>query len=199
MAETETPDTPETVEATPEASAGRRYKIFAIVTTITLVLDQATKWWARSALSEHQPVKFLGSFWEWELSYNPGSAFGLFRTLGGARVWLSIIGILAFVAIIFILRKANDAQKWMTTALALVGGGAIGNVIDRLAFGKVTDFVVWRAGSHQWPAFNVADAALVAGVLILFLDVGREQKKAKEEKRKADRAKEVRPGKKKAD
>jgi signal peptidase II len=173
----------------------RRYKFFLIVTSITLVLDQITKWWARAALAEHKPVKFLGSFWDWELSYNPGSAFGLFRNLGGARVWLSIIGVLAFVAIIFILRKAQDTQKWMTTALALVGGGAIGNVVDRVLLGKVTDFVVWKAGSHQWPAFNIADAALVAGVLILFLDVGREQKKAKEEKLKAERAKEVRPDK----
>ncbi len=190
MAET---DTPSSDDMTP--TLGRRYKIFLIVMSITLVFDQLTKWWARAVLEEHKPVKFLGSFWDWELSYNPGSAFGLFRDLGGARVWLSIIGVLAFVAIIFILRKAQDSQKWMTTALALVGGGAIGNVIDRVWLGKVTDFVVWRAGSHQWPAFNIADAALVAGVLILFLDVGREQKKAKEEKLKAERAKEVRPGK----
>jgi signal peptidase II len=188
----------ELVAADAEPFLARRYKIFLVVTAVTLILDQVTKWWARASLVEHKAVAFLGSFWEWELSYNPGSAFGLFRNLGGARVWLSIIGVLAFVAIIFILRKANDKQKWMTTALALVGGGAIGNVIDRVMLGKVTDFVVWRAGSHQWPAFNIADAALVAGVLILFLDVGREQKKAKEEKLKADRAKEVRPGKSKS-
>lgn len=186
---------PESAETTAKPGLARRYKIFLAVMTATLVLDQVTKWWARAALSEHKPVEFLGSVWTWELSYNPGSAFGLFRDLGGARIWLSIIGILAFIAIIFILRKGQDSQKWMTTALALVGGGAIGNVIDRIAFGKVTDFVVWRAGSYTWPAFNIADAALVAGVLILFLDVGREQKKAKEEKRKAERAKEIRPGK----
>lgn len=161
----------------------RRYKLFLIVASLTLLFDQLTKWWARASFTETQPpVKFLGSFWSWELSYNTGSAFGLFRDIGGARIWLSIIGVIACVAIVMILRKGKDNQKWMTTALGLVAGGAIGNVIDRIAMGKVTDFVVWKAGSYTWPAFNVADAALVAGVAILFLDVGKEQKKARLEK-----------------
>src|SRR5689334_3024861 len=80
------------------AAAGglaRRYKIFLIVTAVSLLLDQVTKWWARSSLEEHQPIKFLGSFWEWELSYNRGSAFGLFRDLDQARIVLSIVGVVA--------------------------------------------------------------------------------------------------------
>lgn len=161
----------------------RRYSLFLIVSSLTLLADQLTKWWARASFAEHAPPeKFLGSFWSWELSYNTGSAFGLFRSLGGARIWLSIIGVIACIAIVVILRKGKDEQKWMTTALGLVAGGAVGNVIDRVWMGKVTDFVVWKAGSYTWPAFNVADAALVAGVAILFLDVGREQKKARLEK-----------------
>jgi signal peptidase II len=67
----------------------------------------------------------------------------------------------------------------MTSALALVAGGAVGNVIDRVLAGKVTDFVVWKWGTHEWPAFNIADVALVVGVAIMFLDVGHEQKKSK--------------------
>jgi signal peptidase II len=157
-----------------------RYKLFTIFSMVTILLDQATKWWARSSLKLHIPEPLIKGYWEWELSYNPGSAFGLFRNLGGARVWLSIIGLGACVAIFFILRKAKDHQKWMTAALGLVAGGALGNVIDRVFIGKVTDFVLWRWGEHRWPAFNIADAALVAGVLILFLDVGRDQKREKQ-------------------
>jgi signal peptidase II len=163
----------------------KRYKIFLFVSLLVIAADQATKWWARDALATG-PRRFLGEFWSWELSYNTGSAFGLFRDLGGARVWLSIIGVLACGVIVWILRKAKDDQKWMTSALALVAGGAIGNVIDRIAMGKVTDFIVWRAGKSQWPAFNIADAALVAGVIILFLDIGRDQKRHRVEKIRAE-------------
>jgi signal peptidase II len=88
-----------------------------------------------------------------------------------------LIGVAACVAIFMILRKGNDRQAWLAAALALVAGGALGNVIDRVLFAKVTDFIVWKAGSHEWPAFNVADAALVIGVGIMFLDVGRDKKK----------------------
>src|SRR4030095_7240904 len=122
----------------------------------------------------------IDGYWDWRLSYNTGSAFGMFAGQTGSRVFLSIVGVVATIAILFILKRARDEQKWMTTALALVAGGAIGNVIDRILDGKVTDFVVWKLGTPEWPAFNIADCALVVGVAIMFLDVGREQKKAKE-------------------
>jgi signal peptidase II len=159
----------------------RRYKLFAVIGLITLILDQLSKWYARDAWVLGRSVKFLGSFWEWRLSYNTGAAFGMFNDSTYSRVGLSLVGLVAFVAIVLILRKAKDNQTWMATALALVAGGAIGNVVDRILAGKVTDFVVWKYGKHEWPAFNIADVALVVGVLIMFLDVGREQKRAREE------------------
>lgn len=157
-----------------------RYKLFAVVSIVTIVLDQLTKWWSRDALVYGRAVEFISGYWDWRLSYNTGSAFGMFAGTSGARIFLSVIGVAATIAILFILRKATDRQRWMTSALALIAGGAIGNVIDRIWAGKVTDFVVWKIGTREWPAFNIADVALVAGVAIMFLDVGREQKKAKE-------------------
>ena len=159
---------------------GRRYKLFAFVGILSIVLDQLTKWLARDKLVLGHGVSVIDGYWDWRLSYNTGSAFGMFAGQTGSRVFLSIVGVVATIAILFILKRARDEQKWMTAALALVAGGAIGNVIDRILDGKVTDFVVWKLGKSEWPAFNIADCALVVGVAIMFLDVGREQKKAKE-------------------
>jgi signal peptidase II len=154
-----------------------RYILFGLLAPLSLFLDQWTKHWARTDLVFGHKVPVIEGFWYWQLSYNKGSAFGLF----GSSVWswiiLSVIGVVASGAILVMLVKATDRQKWMVAALALVFSGAIGNVIDRFRFQKVTDFVLWEVGSFSWPVFNVADVALVIGVVILFFDVGKEQKK----------------------
>jgi signal peptidase II len=165
-----------------------RYKLFGFVSLLTIVLDQLTKWWAREELIYGQNVSFIGDIWHWRLSYNTGSAFGLFSGATGSRIFLSVIGVGAAIFILFVLKKAHDHQKWMNTSLALIAGGAIGNVIDRIIDAKVTDFVVWRAGTYEWPAFNIADVALVVGVAIMFLDVGRDQKRQREIEERAKAA-----------
>ena len=163
----------------------RRWKWFTAFAVLTLVADQLTKLWARHGLPVDargigKPVAVIKNFFDWRLSYNTGSAFGLFSSVTGARIFLTVVGVVALGAITWMVYKARDEQRRLMIGLGLVGGGAIGNVIDRVAFGKVTDFVVWKIGKTEWPAFNIADCALVVGVAIMFLDVGREQKKAKE-------------------
>jgi signal peptidase II len=160
----------------------RRYKVFLIVAVVIIAFDQWTKWMARDRLELGIPVAVIEGYFDWRLSYNKGSAFGLFSSTEGARIFLTIVGIGACAFIVHVLRKAEDWQKWFTTALGLVAGGAVGNIIDRLWDGKVTDFIVWKLKTKEWPAFNIADAALVAGVLIMFLDLGREQRRMKEKK-----------------
>jgi signal peptidase II len=158
----------------------RRYKLFLLVGLLSLAADQLSKVWARTLPTDARgygiPVTVIENFFDWRLSHNTGSAFGMFGGIGGARVILSLVGVAAVIAIVFLLRKARDDQRRLTWALGLVAGGAVGNVIDRIAFGKVTDFVVWKYHSHEWPTFNVADAALVIGVGLLFFDVGKEPK-----------------------
>lgn len=165
----------------------RRWKIFVVVGVISLIADQITKIWARSSLPSFthndrtygKSVEVIANYWDWRLSFNPGSAFGLFNDTSGARIFLSVIGVLAVGAIIYMVHKARDDQSRLAWALGLVIGGAIGNLIDRIAFGVVTDFIVWKYHDTEWPTFNIADVTLVIGVLLLFVDMTIEAKREK--------------------
>ena len=181
-----------------------KWKVFWIVSLISLVADQASKIWARAALPVHpvrfsssigcavpediiahkcmgMPVKFIEGFWEWRLSMNPGSAFGLFGSFGASftRVFLSVIGVGAVIGMVWMLKKARSDQRVLHWALALVAGGAVGNLIDRIYFSVVTDFILWKYKTHEWPVFNIADIVLVAGVGLMFIDIHKENKREK--------------------
>jgi signal peptidase II len=188
-----------------------KWLVFGLVAVLSLIADQATKIWARADLptfpescvvpddmmGDHPrcvgvPVGVIDSFWHWRLSMNPGSAFGLFSSQGGARVFLSLVGIAAVFGMLWMLRKSRPDQKVLHWALALVAGGAIGNLIDRILYGVVTDFILWHAGefkggvhagagrwAHEWPVFNIADVVLVIGVGLMFIDIQKEGKREK--------------------
>ena len=167
----------------------RRWKIFILVAMFALVADQASKVWARHHLPVHPgecsipddivarkcvgtAVSVVDGTWDWRLSFNPGSAFGLFHGQTGARVFLSVIGVLAVGAMVVMVKRSRDHQRLLLWGLGLVAGGAVGNLIDRMYFGVVTDFVLWHYHGYEWPVFNVADVALVVGVGLMFFDVG---------------------------
>jgi signal peptidase II len=205
MAETE--DKPATTTA-----STYKWKIFFIVGALSILADQITKVWARHALPleghgslaggvcaipgdnvtghcRAHTVSFIDGFWEWRLSMNPGSAFGLFgHNQAMARVFLSIVGVAAVAGMVWMVRKARTDQKVLHWALALVAGGAIGNLIDRIYFGYVTDMVLWRYQTHEWPVFNVADVVLVIGVGLMFIDIQKESKVEKAQKKAAKQA-----------
>lgn len=190
----------------------QKWKLFWIVSIISLVADQATKIWARETLPTYgscndlvqdiadgkcggEAVSVIESFWHWRLSMNPGSAFGLFSSQGQAgRILLSVVGVLAVAGMLWMLKKARGDQKVLHWALALVAGGAVGNLIDRIYYGYVTDFILWHWGSAtkgsphrfatEWPVFNVADIVLVVGVGLMFIDIQKEGKREKEKKRR---------------
>ena len=165
----------------------RRWKLFLVIGLFSLLLDQGTKLWARTSLPvtpagcelphdvvagrcHAQAVAVIDGFWEWRLGFNPGSAFGLFGSQSGARVFLSIVGIGAVLLLLWMVHNADDRNRRIAIALGLIVGGALGNVIDRVRVSVVTDFIVLRYGQHEWPTFNVADIVLVIGVgLMLFV------------------------------
>ncbi len=201
MAETEAAEPP-VADASPptQPRADHKWRIFAIAGVLSLVADQVTKIWARASLPvtpkgcavpadfmtghcHGDNVSVLGSFWDWRLSMNPGSAFGLFaNNQAFARVALSLVGIGAVVGMVYMLYKARWDQRVLHWALALVAGGAVGNLIDRIYYGVVTDFVLLHYGSHEWPVFNVADIVLVVGVGLMFIDIQKENKRDKARK-----------------
>jgi signal peptidase II len=158
----------------------RKYKIFILALLLSLGLDQASKVWARNTLKPKYPdvVKVIPGYFELRYSENTGSAFGLLRGVPGARYLFFVVGIGALFVVGTYLRRAQPGQGRLGAELGLLAGGAIGNIIDRAAFGKVTDFVVWKLGSHEWPTFNIADAALVIGIIGLLIDLKPEPKEA---------------------
>jgi signal peptidase II len=164
----------------------KKYWVFAIFFLFALGADQATKIWARASLKpRHEVITVIPNYFDLRYSENEGSAFGLFRGMPGARYLLFAVGIVALVVVISFLRKAGPDQTRVAGELGLLAGGAVGNIIDRVAFGRVTDFILWKIHSHEWPVFNIADAALVVGVIALLLD-GKWGQAAEKAEGKAD-------------
>jgi signal peptidase II len=156
------------------ASPTRKYLLFGAFTALSLVLDQWTKVLARThlkPLGPWNPKIVIDGFFNLRYSENPGVAFGMLQSLPGGRLLLTVLAVLAFVLVIAYLRKTENEASRLHVALGLVGGGALGNVIDRIAYGRVTDFIVWHFKGHEWPAFNIADAALCIGVALMVIDM----------------------------
>ncbi len=160
----------------------RKYTVFAVFGIVTVVLDQWTKILAREVLKPLGPFQtktVIDGFFDLRYSENTGVAFGMLQQMPGGRVVLTLVAAAAFVVVLHYLRRTEVDQTRLHVALGLVGGGAIGNLIDRIAFGRVSDFIVWHIKRHEWPAFNIADAALVVGVILLAIDMIPRRREAK--------------------
>ena len=152
----------------------RKYLLFSVFTALSLVLDQWTKILARQDLlprGPYNPKVIVEGYFDLRYAENPGVAFSMLQDMPGGRVLLTLLAVAAFVLVLFYLHKTPQQSTRLHVALGLVGGGAIGNLVDRVLFGKVTDFIVWKVGRHEWPAFNIADAALCVGVGLMVIDM----------------------------
>jgi len=153
-----------------------RILIFLAILATSTGFDQASKEWARESLPEGVPQTVIPGYWDWELSKNPGAAFSVLATPGdgeshtGLHVMFGIVAAIALIGIGIAASRTAPEQRMRRTAYALIAGGALGNLIDRIASGDVTDFVRWHVHSHMWPIFNVADAALLIGVTLLLVE-----------------------------
>ena len=144
------------------------------ISAIVIALDLVTK-----HLIQHHFVfgdlHSVTSFFDLVRYHNEGSAFGFLNDAGGWQKWFfNGISIVASVVIIYLLKKHsqinNQNEKLFCAGLALVLGGAIGNLYDRITLGYVVDFLNFHINNHYWPAFNVADSAIFVGVGLLLLD-----------------------------
>jgi signal peptidase II len=157
----------------------QKHKYFLLALLLSLGLDQATKVWARTSLKPIYPevVSVISGHFEFRYSENTGSAFGLLRGVPGAKYLFFVVGAVALYVVYNYLRKAEPGERRLGAELGMLAGGAVGNIIDRVVFGKVTDFIVWKAFGREWPTFNIADAALVLGIIGLLFDLKSEPKK----------------------
>ncbi|CAM4058135.1 signal peptidase II [Bordetella tumulicola] len=136
---------------------------------LLIVLDQVTKLYFDSAYTYGQRVNVLPIF-DFTLMYNRGAAFSFLASEGGWQRWFfTVLGIVAAIVIVWMLRR-HTAQPRFSLALTLILSGALGNVIDRVAYGHVIDFLLFYWKDWYYPAFNVADICITCGAVLLVLD-----------------------------
>jgi signal peptidase II len=144
-------------------------KKWLALAAVIFVIDQLTKYAVTASLRLGERIE-ITPFFNLVLVYNPGAAFSFLSDASGWQRWFFVVLALAASAWIVYLLHRHPAQKLFCLALSLVLAGAIGNVIDRLLFGAVIDFLDFHAFGWHWPAFNVADSAITCGALLLVWD-----------------------------
>ncbi|MFO8005370.1 signal peptidase II [Thioalkalivibrio sp.] len=141
-----------------------------------ILVDQVTKFWAERTLTLYAPVEVTG-FFNLTLVYNPGAAFSFLSAAGGWQRWVLSGIAVGVVLLIFVWLARMPRQAWLSVvSLGLILGGAIGNLVDRVRFGHVVDFLDFHYAGLHWPAFNVADAAITVGAVCLIIATFTEQR-----------------------
>jgi signal peptidase II len=152
-----------------------------LLSVVVIVLDQWSKNWVVTSLPEFTAVPVIDGFWNWYRTYNTGAAFSFLSDAGGWQKYLFTVLAFGISGLLGYWLARTPRREWRTALpYALVIGGAVGNVIDRLIHGKVIDFIQWYWRDHYWPAFNIADSAIVAGAvgIALFGLVGGSKRSA---------------------
>ncbi|MFQ6617897.1 MAG: signal peptidase II [Fidelibacterota bacterium] len=144
-----------------------------IYSAVALVLDQLTKLAAKNFMEPGQSIAILGNTFRLTYIQNPGMAFGI--NIGGV-LFFTIVSLLASCVIFIYLLKSKSENFYYRFSLALILGGAIGNLFDRLLYGKVVDFLDFGIGNLRWPVFNLADTAVTIGMFIFFASAIFEKK-----------------------
>lgn len=173
------------------------------VTLLVVILDQFTKQWAETTLDMYKPVELISNL-NLYLAYNKGAAFSFLSDAAGWQRWFfTVIALGVSVALVFWMRKLNKHETLTAIGLAFILSGAVGNVIDRILFGHVIDFIQFYyhaqsclpgfsafAGSQEmqciWPAFNVADSAITVGAVLLILDSLKSMRRLHDKQSTAD-------------
>ena len=150
----------------------RRVLPFASVAGAVVALDQVTKTWVRSAFALYESRPVLDGLFHLTYLRNPGAAFSFLARApeGFRRPFFIGVTVVALVVILVIAGRLPRGKPWTLTALALVFGGAVGNLIDRIRWGEVVDFLDFFWKTHHWPPFNVADSAITVGMVLLLAE-----------------------------
>jgi signal peptidase II len=152
--------------------------IFLATVTVLLILDQVTKYIIHTGMDLHESIPVITGFFSITYIRNPGAAFGFLAGASSTFRYVFFIGvtIAAIGLILHYLRTYAAGDRLLTISLGMILSGAIGNLIDRVRFGEVIDFLDVYIGTAHWPAFNVADSAISVGAFILFIHLIRQKK-----------------------
>lgn len=145
---------------------------------LVLVIDQASKFYFEGKLEMFQQIVIIPDYFSWTLAYNTGAAFSFLADSGGWQRWLfTLIAVVVSVVLVVWLKRLGRGDTWLAIALALVLGGAVGNLFDRVVLGHVVDFILvhWQ-DRWRFPAFNLADSAITVGAIMLALDMFKSKK-----------------------
>jgi signal peptidase II len=140
------------------------------LSAVVIVLDQVSKFWIMATFDDYEVLTVLPVF-NLTLVYNTGAAFSFLSDAGGWQRWffIAVASVISVVMVVW-LHQLRPHERLTGYALALVIGGAVGNLIDRIWLGKVVDFLQWHWQQWYWPSFNLADSAITLGVVLLLLD-----------------------------
>ena len=138
------------------------------ISILVVVLDQLTKWMISSSLSYYEKINVIPGFFNLIYIHNPGGAFGIFaKNQGNLQSMLFIlIAVLAMGLVLYLYKNTPPEYPVLSVGFALIFGGALGNMIDRIRLGEVVDFIDLYAAHLHWPAFNIADSAISIGMVI---------------------------------
>ncbi|MEW6289213.1 MAG: signal peptidase II [Thermodesulfobacteriota bacterium] len=147
------------------------FVLLVLLAGLIIVADQLTKWLIMSRFGLYEIKEIVPGFFNLTYLHNTGAAFGLLANANPAwRPYFFIgIALAALVFVFFAFRQYRHRSAAYVFAFAFIGGGAVGNLIDRVRFGSVVDFLDFYVATHHWPAFNVADSAIVVGVGLFLL------------------------------
>lgn len=144
---------------------------------LVFVLDQASKLFFDNTLQMYQQIVVIPDYFSWTLAYNRGAAFSFLASESGWQRWFfAAIAVVVSAVLVVWLKRLKAHETWLALALALVLGGAIGNLFDRVVYGHVIDFILVHWHQHRFPAFNLADSAITLGAILLALDMFKSQK-----------------------
>ena len=155
----------------------RKYSIMLIVFCILLALDQASKLVIDHYVPMHQSREVITGFFNIVHVQNRGAAFGFLSHIPGAAHIFLITSLIAIALILVYFRWIKEGEVWTPICLSLVLTGAVGNLIDRFRLGSVIDFFDFHYAGWHWPAFNVADASITIGVVLLAIKILLGEKK----------------------
>jgi len=140
--------------------------IWLLLSSLIIALDQLSKYWVLTTLPEYTPIPVIDGFWNWYRTYNTGAAFSFLASAGGWQTWFFTILGLGICIWLTVWLMRTPRNEWRTALpFSLVIGGALGNLVDRQIHGHVIDFIQWYWRDWYWPAFNLADSAIVAGAI----------------------------------